>query len=579
VKSLRYWPATVLAAVVLLVLAGCSGVPRTSRPEVIGPIGGNQSAGDVAIAPKPGDDPRSIVSGFLRAGVAADARHSGSRQFLTADAGGKWQDSTVTILDDYQVDLPDVVGDTATVQVTGRPQGQLDAHGIFTPQLGGSGAGDKTTFSFRLKRTAGEWRIDQLQKGVLITEADFQGYYNPRYLYFFDSTSENLVPDLRYSPLSDEPLGDWLLAQLVAGPRPDLAQSVQNEIPDQVDARRVALTMGDPLQVELPGSAQLDDQGKQRLAAQLAQTFAPIQIDSALTLTDSGQTVNIPNSGPVFSTHDFSDNGPESVPPAVQAYFVRDGGLMNGVTDKPLPGAIGSATYRLSSVALRRDPAGGLRVIGVTTGNSLLMGSTLDRLTRIVTPDGLLSRPVWQPHSTDAWVGLGGAIYRIGQNGKPQQVPIPPALGGAAASVVALQFSPDGVRVALLLHGANDTNAVWVGSVVRSGSNVSIENFEPVTPAALAVTDVAWTDSTTLVLIAALANEPAKVWKLQSDGSYLVDQGNAGLPGGLRSIAGAPGQPVLVATEGPAIWVQQGSAWAPLSGRGQTVGSAPTYAP
>jgi len=567
--------------VAVLVGGGCSGVPRSSRPEVVRTIVGHESSAAAELAPKPRDEPRSIVSGFLSAAVSSDARHSGSRQFLTADAGGKWQDSAVTILNDYQVQLPDTRGDTSTVTVTGQRVGQLDARGIFTPELKDVGVGEMQSFSFGLIRTNGEWRIDHLQPGVLIKKADFQAYYSARPIYFFDTTESILVPDLRYSALRDEGLAEWMMSQILAGPRPELAQTVQNEVPDQVDPRRVTVKITDHITIELPGASQIDGLGRQRLAAQLAYTLGAIPFSSpSLTLTDSGQAVDIPTIGTMFNAVKFPGLGPDSVQPAVQPYYLRGGGLISGVDDKPVPGLVGSGGYGLTSVALRRAPRGDLRVIGVAV-DKLYLGSSSGPLSKVDLPRGGVGRPDWLPRSSSAFVGVGQAIYRIGDNGRPTQVSVPSTLGGglSAGDILALRFSPDGVRLAVLLRGVDGTSAVWLGSVVRAANNISIENLEPVTPVALAVTDVTWSDATNLLLIGTRPGDEQRVWSVQSDGSYLQPRDIGGLPRGLQGIAAAPGQDPLVATAGPAIWVQTGVGWGSLTGTEQTVGYSPTFAP
>jgi hypothetical protein len=568
---------------VIVVLTGCSGVPSSSRPEVVRTVVGHESGGVADTAPKPGDEPRAIVSGFLAAAVSSDARHSGSRQFLTADAGGKWQDSTVIIVNDYQVQLPDTRGDTSTVTVTGQRVGQLDARGIFSPELKSGGVGESQNFTFGLTRVTDQWRIDQLQPGVLIKKADFQAYYRARPLYFYDTTESILVPDLRYSALPDESLSlaEWIMSQILAGPRPELAQSVQNEVPDQIDSRRVTVKVSDRIMVELPGSSQIDGPGRFRLAAQLAYTLGTIPFSTpSLTLTDAGQPVDIPNIGPVFSVLRFPGLGPDSVQPAVQPYYLRAGGLISGIDDKPLGGALGNGGYALTSVALRRAPLGDLRIVALSD-QRVLLGSGTGPLSPVKLPAGEPSRPDWLPRSTSAYVGVHGNIYAIDENGRPVQVSVPAALGGGlpAGVIVSLRFSPDGVRLAVLLRGVDGTSAVWLGSIVRSANTVTLESFEPETPAALAVTDVTWSDATNLLMIATRAGDEQRVWSVQSDGSYLQPREIGGLPRGLQGIAAAPGQDPLVATAGPAIWVQSGSGWGSLSGTEQTVGYSPTFAP
>jgi hypothetical protein len=562
-------------------VTGCTGVPTDSAPLVVRTVDrGANPAGVANAAPRPGAGPRDIVVDFLIAGVAADAGHSQSRQFLTTAAARKWQDSTVTVVDETTVGVPTTTGRGATVEVSGRRVGQLDASGVFSPSLKGTGVGDQETFTFDLAQVDGQWRIEQLQPGVLLSQSAFERSYLARKLYFYDLAETTLVPDLRYCALSGQALGNWMLTALLAGPRPELAQSVINEVPDQVG--RPTVLDSDPIVVEMPGTNQLDAGGRNRLAAQLAYTLTQIRFvpGSQLKLTDSGRPVVIPAAqGPIFSTVNFSSAGPDSVAPGVQSYFLRDGAVIVGLENKPVSGVLGQPGRGLSSVALRRNAAGELQVAAVA-GNVLQTGSTA-RLSRVKLPAGVLSRPEWRPHAADVWVGVGtrGAIYRVSPDGVPKPVSITSPVGGLPpGQVLALRFSSDGVRLAAVLRAADGTLRAWIGSVVTSSSDVRIDSFEPLTPARLAVSDLAWADATKLLMVARAPNDETRVWQVMSDGSALGGLINIGLPGPPSSIAAAPQQPPLVSAS-DSIWTQRGSSWTSFPGNTPTPGINPIYAP
>lgn len=573
------WVGPVL--LLLVVLTGCTGVPTDSAPQVVRTVdrGGDALSAQPNISPEAGAGPRDILLNFISAGVAADAGHSTSRQFLTNAAARKWQDNTVTVIDESTVTVPTVVGGAARIEVMGHRVGQLDASGVFSPTLKGTGSGDQETFTYGLRQVAGQWRIDQLQPGVLITQRQFQDSYLPRKLYFFDSQETTLIPDLRYSALDGQPLATWLLNQLLAGPRPELAQSVLNEVPDQVGQPSVQL--GDPIVVEMPGTAQLDAAGKNGLAAQLAYTLGQVTFAGGrLRLTDAGRTVGIPAAaGAIFSSVDFNFGGPDSVPPGVTPYFLRDGAVISGLDDKPVTGPLGQPARKFTSVALRRGKGGDLDVAGVSA-NTLRVGN-IAKLSDVRLPAGLLSRPEWRPQANEVWVGGGtsGAMYRVGPGTAARPVSITSPVGGLPpGQVLALRFSPDGVRLAAVLRAANGTRTAWIGSVVTSGDDVRIDSFEPVTPARLSVTDLAWADPTKLFLVGQTPGDETRVWQVQSDGSYLGPLSNVGLPGAPTSIAASSQQSPLVSASN-SIWTQRGSGWTSFPGATPTAGINPVYAP
>jgi lipoprotein LpqB-like beta-propeller protein/sporulation and spore germination protein len=573
------WMTGLLLALGLL--AGCTGVPTDSAPLVVRTVDRSQSGGpQPKTTPRAGAEPRDIVQGFLTAGVAADAGHSQARQFLTNAAARKWQDTTVTVVDDETtVTVPTLTGKGATIEVVGHRIGQLDATGVYTPSLKDTGA-DPEKFSFDLVKVEGQWRIDQLQTGVLIRESPFDQSYQARRLYFFDSTESTLVPDLRYCALSGQALATWLLSGLLAGPRPELAQAVTNEMPDQVG--RPTVVDGDPIVVEMPGTSQLDGNGRNRLAAQLAYTLAQMRFvaGAQIKLTDSGHGVVVPLAhSSVFGAVTFSSVGPDSVAPGVQAYFVRDGTLIDGIDNKPVTGLLGQAGAGLTSVALRRNSTGDLQVAAVA-GDKLQMGSAT-RLSGVTLPKDALSRPEWRPHADEVWIGVGkkGAIFRIRRDGVPQPVSITSSVGGLPPGQVrALRFSPDGVRLAVVLRSQDGSSAAWTGSVVTSGSDVRVDAFELLTPAGLRVDDLAWADTTQLLMVAQAANDETRVWQVLSDGSKLGGLTNLGLPDVPTTIAAAAHQPPLVSASN-SMWVLDSSQWKTFPGTTLTGGTNPVYAP
>lgn len=558
---------------VLLALAGCTGIPDSSAPQVVRSI--HPSPTDtphVHITPRPDEGPSDVVRDFVETGVDADAGHSSSRQFLTTGAARRWQDNPTVILDEAIVRDVSVSNSSATVVVTGRRMGSLDASGAFTPILKGMGTGEEEKFTFRLLRQSGQWQIDVLQPGVLINFPDFRGDYNQYALYFLDPGG-TLVPDLRYSPLQGQALASWLLTGLLAGPGQELAQAVVNEVPDQVGKPTVQL--GDPIVVEMPGSAQLKGDDRDGLAKQLAYTLEQARF-GRLELTDGGKPVRVPAaSGLQFGSSDFADDNPDN-PSGGGLYFVRSGAVVDskGVPLANLP------SRNFSSVALLHASGESLTVAGLTTAGQLLIGD--DRgLAPVSVPQPVTSRPEWRPNTEDVWFGAGrrGGIYRVTTGGPVQPVSVSSQVGPLPTGpVMALRFSSDGDRVAVVIRGVNGIGSTWIGSVVTSGADVRIDALEPITPPSLAVTDLAWAAPGTLYLVAAAPGAEARVWEMSSDGSHLDDDVPiSGLPGPPTAITAEPPQSPVVSAGG-GIWSLSGSTWISVVGAGTTRSSNPVYA-
>ncbi len=558
----------VLAALTVT-LTGCAGVPERSAPEKVRAIGGSTATPVPAPAPQPGADPRAIVLGFLAANVSSLPDHNAAKGFLTPEAGNTWRDSTVTVVDTYQVRLPDPSTDVVTV--TANQVGTIDQNGIYrTVQQADSGI----QRSFGMKHLNGQWRIDKLSPGLVIQLTDF-GAYHMHPLYYFDLIQKHLVPDPRYTPLSDQSLATWLLDQLLSQPRPELQLAVLS-IPNAVNAKNATVTVDATSQlyvVELPGSSRLDPNSRRRLATQLAFTFN----NALITITDNRRPVSIPGITGPFSETDFqSASGVFHDRPA---FYVNDAGMVADQTGKLLDGPLGHRSYGLTSISLAGDlAASDLRAAGVAGSpgrSTLLIGSRKAGLHAVRLPAGPMSRPAWAPGLSEVWLGYGTTLLRVPTSGTPSQVTI--TRGNLTGPISSVRFSPDGTRIALVIGGAGRLTQCAVGTVERNGSNVRIDNLVLVTPSDMKVTDAAWNDGTTLYVTGSEASGYG-VWSVQSDGSAFSKRPAGNFPATPESVAAASGELPWVSSGG-AVFIQRSNAWtSPFGGIDATVrGRSPIY--
>jgi hypothetical protein len=578
-RRARAAAALLFAAVVAL--AGCTGVPSLSSPEVVTAVGGATPTSSPAIAPVPGADPRTIVSDFLAASATDDVHHQAARGFLSPEALQRWSDTTVTVLDATQVSN---FVDGAVI-VTGRRIGTIAANGIYTPALQGYGAGGiPQPFQFGMKLVGGQWRIDTLLNGVIIDDSAFQRLYAERPLYFFDLAERHLVADLRYTAISDPALlANWLVGQLASGARPELQTSVRSELPAQTDPSAVHVVLGSTVQVQIPGAGQLDPDTRNRLAAEVAFTVQPAVI-ADLSIVDSGRAVAVPLvHGTTFTPTQFAAY--RSVGPDQPALYYLAGGHLLDVTGHQLPGRA-DGQYNLTAVAVSSPPDGDLHLAGIapSSGAQRLYVGTQNEGLRPTQVHGSLSRPAWSPDQSEVWVGSGSALVRVPVNsdgvpGRPVPVPVTSSTGNAVGRVSAVRFSPEGTRIALVLIGTDGSSQVWVGSVVRGTTDgaVTVDGLTPISPQGVTMVDIAWNGQLTLFAVGrdAATSEPG-VFELQVDGSLFTPRGNANLPGQADSITVAENQVAWVST-GLTVWEQHAGAWiSPLPG--STTGSNPVYA-
>lgn len=570
-------PALVAVAVAALV-SGCAGVPESSAPETIEAVDTAGTSATPARAPCLACPQRDIVTHFLNANAGT---HPTATQYLTPAASSRWSVDTATIIgDDYSVSTYN--RRKQTVVVYGRVLGTLDADGIYTPSLlGAGGGGQQQPFVFHLVHLTQGFRIDRLPAGLLLSDTQFRDTYRQQVLYFYDSTERSLVPDVRWSPLDDRQLlAEWLLKQLVVGPRPDLDNAVTvDTVPASVDPAQITVRLGNPTFIEIPGSSQLDPLVRDRLAAQVSQTLVDALAGGDMTITDGGAPLLIHAvSSDTFSAADFaSTTGPPTPPSAV--YFLN-GGQIRGESGRVLSGGVAAASSLTSFAVSQAEPGGPLLVAGVTGSGSAgrLWVGTRSAGLRSTSVRGTLSRPAFVPGRDEVWIGDGSALYRVvtGAAGpRPEPVPIPAVSGGG--QIVAVRLSPEGSRVAIVVSGAAGSKQLYIGSIVRGGGQVRVGTLDAISPKGVVVNDVAWLDSFKLFAIGYLAKSlDSRTFEVGVDGTDWTSSGIGNLHDPPDSVTAATSSTVWVSASG-FVWKQSGNSWTSAGPAGQTPGTAPVY--
>lgn len=570
----------VLLFFAVVALAGCTGVPVGSHPHVIETIGGDQTSPPSPPGPQSGAEPRAIVSGFLSNNAEADAHHNAARAYLTTEANNRWSDATVTVVDDPRISNPDAQN---RITVTGDLIGTIDASGIYTGSQVIGSAGVVKTATFALRKVKNEWRIDGLQNGLIISYSQFQAYYTQRTVYFYDQAEQRPVPDPRFTALQDAgQLSTWLMTQMVGGARPELQEATKTELPAQADPRRVTVTVGPVFKVEIPGSSQLADATRSRLAAQVALTLEPALFGSPASITDGGRPVEIPAVGSTdFAASDFTDLlAPAVISPAL--YYLDPNGAIVDAEADPLSGPLGAGAYHFSSFALAQagGPRGGTGMyaagtVGAEGAQHMYVGRADATLHQVAGVSGPLSRPAWAPFLDEVWIASGASLYRARLTGPAHRIPVSAGGDKVLGTIRAVRLSPEGSRVALVMQNADGAGQIWLGAVIRSGDAVQVGDLRLLSPSGVSISDVAWNDSLKLFAVGHNISGAANVYELQSDGSLWTTRGTPDLPGAPDNITVA--QHVVAAVQAAnSVWVQRGGSWASPSS-GTAHGTSPAY--
>jgi hypothetical protein len=595
---------TLAGLAALAVLAtGCSGVPTSSKPQVIGPAqGGPVAPVKPTNTPQPGAEPRAIVQEFLRANVT-EPIDRGAHEFLTPEEQRKWSDQTVTILsgsvEDADVGIPkdDNPPHEVGVPVAGTQIGALAPDGTYSPAPPASGgSGQPWSYPFGLDRINGQWRIsDAPQSGLVVYASEFAQVYRPVRLYFYDQREQHLVPDVRYTALqSPQDVATWQLQRLIAGQNSQLADAVRSELPKPPADANPSVTIGadGSMRIEVPSSSRLDVRSKKRLAAQLIMTFANSQPQLALTITDGGTPIDIPDFPPQFTKatlqHDPVTAGLfTNIDPMQLFYLDARHRLVTGDNGQPVSGPLGLAgRYDLASVAVAsvtpEDDYYVAATMGTGSDQTFWIGRMQTGLLRTTVPRGRLTRPSWAAGLPEAWVANGTNLYRIGWDNAalpPQVSKVPTALQ-KGDRITALRLSPEGSRIAMIVQGPAGISQLWVGAVVRTGStgdtDVRIASPQPIMPPTYHLSDVAWDDDMTLWMVGTddLQQHSHGIWSVTVDGANMQQESSAGLPQGADSLTTGSGVLPWVSVGGHVFVL--GSDWEGPNNH-TTAGTAPVY--
>lgn len=538
----RCW--TALVALVLLALTSCVSVPTSGPVEKVeGLEPACQSCVNVDVAPPaPGASKLEIVDGYLRANANFQAGYTVAKQYLTRSAAERWSpDDSVTI---YSLP-PELVGDE--VQLSGRLVGSLDGGGSYTRQ------NSPLEYSFVLVQEGGEWRIGKPFPGLLVQEDAFTSRYTPYDLYFVGSAGA-LVPDPVYLPPLRNPatFASALVTGLIEGPSERLQAAVETAVPVSTSLSVESVTITDGVaEVPLsgPGLQQMDDAARTLLAAQLAYTLKQLTTVQKVRLLANSVPFRVPQSDSQGLAFAVADVAPELNPIPIAAveqplHVVRDGSVqrVGANADNPqvekVAGALGSGRYRVDSLAASVT---GSELAVVTDGRTQLRRSAegaapttvLAGVTGLLQPQFSRIGNVWavgeRKGRQTMWVVTGDRAAEVDA----------PVL--AEGRVLAFRVSPDGSRIALLVQQGSrtrlgvaliartDTEAVavldWRALELRDGGSGSASAEPQITD----MRDVAWSDPTTLLVLATTGTDtPYMVTQISQDASSIQSAPPAG---------------------------------------------------
>ena len=476
--------------VVGLVLAGCSGIPRSSGVNEGGEIAGPGPAEIefLPAGPAADADPSTILRGFIEAASSPQNDFAIARQFLTVGASESWNPSAVTLVDSGVRPSRELSETTLSIAVDA--SAVLDAEGRFTQQQ----TPVRADLSYSFEQRAGQWRISNLPPGIVIDRNTFLQVFRQTSLFFLSPDNRRLVPDVRWFP-SRASTTTRIVKSLLAGPSAWLSSTGAATTAFPAGTRLVA----DAVPVQ-NGVAVVDLDAESLRASPAALSLMRIQLLASLTQVSNVNDVDLQILGTSQRGQGTSVTLAQMLPSEDgRPVVIRGGelGKLSGSSLEPFP----------------RSSTRGVDLSGITAGTA---SSDLVTLA-LLSPDGVwVSRAGGAPSVLDSRPGLiapalddYGNVWTVPRD-TPTEVVAFSADGSQnpvavpwteASSIVALRLSLDGQRAVALFVQDNRARVV-VSSVARDEQGNPIALGAPldlVVPAGYPV-DAVWLDSITVAV-------------------------------------------------------------------------------
>jgi hypothetical protein len=532
----------VLAAALVVALAGCVGIP-TSGGVNDGDVIDDRVIPEFVVLPSdpvPGSTPQQILADFMQAVSSPQGGYAVAKKYLTSSLASTWNPDASAIIRSGPSSTEFIDADTVTYSFSSHASvnelGQYQEERDLASQ----------SLEFSLVQEDGEWRISQAKDGIVLSESAFKIAFHDHALYFFDPSYAYLVPDVRWFP-SRQTSSSRVVQALLAGPSSWLQQSVTTAFPEATKLGEVTVETGSTV-VDLSTEAlNSTPQARDRMRQQLVATLDTPNI----ALTVRGLELATP-----AATGDRASVDP-SVDPAVLVGLQGAEFGFAGV-DGIVP--IDSLTPQVvAGGAVAADLAGDKQSVAFLDGNGAvsvaLAGDTAATL--------IDSGPGWLPPSIDpfrfiwsAEAGNAATLTTWGVDATPH--PITSGLPSDSA-IVSLDVSRDGARLLLLLNTPVGARLVVAGIVRQDNVPVALGELIELPISAQSPLDATWVDDRTVAAVSADDEGSAFVTAFQIGGPSV----SLGPVEGGYSIAGGNG-----GTDGLRVLAADGSIWRPRGSEG-----------
>lgn len=525
--------AAALALVAIAAVVGCADIPDSGG---VSSVRGSVTEGEPLIRYQPPGPPVAatpvqIVRGFVDAMRAYPVSTDAAEQYLSDQGVASWRPERQTVIYD---DISATETPDGRVVLSVRRVASLDARGSFTPAANRLLAADHR---FVLRRTEGEWRIDNPPDALYIGTDFFDDIYRPLSLYFLDRTGDVLVPDPIYLPTGDQ-LATSLVRGLLQGPTGDLGRQLRTPPTTPLDVS-VPVRSNGVADVRLSESAlSLTERQREQLAAQLVWTLRQVSGIVGVRILAADVPLDIAGVAEVHNLNQWDSYAAADPSLAGQLFALRGGRLVvvSETMVSPFEGVGRNISGELADFDVDRDFT---LLAGVSADRASvvvgdLSGDPESRSTRLYTDGVDLTDPTWDRRGL-LWVA----------DRRPQQTRmllLDPAgkarlrrvrMGSLDSTrIEAFALSSDGLRFAAVARAVDGRRLgprrLMMGTVQLAGDPRGVDRIvdvhELITSSVVfdAPADVGWADPTTLSVLARVGTVSPQPYEVRIDGSSVA---------------------------------------------------------
>lgn len=516
--------AVPFAVVVLLALAGCTGLPESSEVSARGAItdAGQVEAPNVQFyGPQGGESTVQIVTQFLRANGGIKEDFAVARQFLTPAAQETWTPGPQVYITRGESDFVVTGANRGQVRLSVTERAELDPDGT----LREFGLPRHRNVTFDLAKVRGEWRIQKLPEnfGPYLSNVDFQRLFQRHTVYLPEMRTRTLVPQARY--FSRTGVTTALARAVLDGAQTRESAQEQPELLTLPTGTRLAV---DAVPVSADGVAAVDltssvmradPETRRALWAAMLETVGRAPGVRRVVLTVGGapfDTEDLPSEPGSASSVGYAIRTPSAIGRIQRTgdslAWVDRGNVRNRqVPESPRLPALTSNWYLLAATD------SGASVVGVSGDRTALArwrgGASAPQT---VTLGWQLTRPSFNGLD-EMWVG-GVTQSATGPNREAPNTPgvwvassvdsgraISPQLvrtSWLSGEVLSVAAAADGQRVVLVVK-QGEAVRLLLSNVLRdtTGEAIALTEGVPVTQAVVGIADAAWASDDTLAVL------------------------------------------------------------------------------